>query len=185
MNKHENAKRGFFQYSRAWYATSPSSYNDEVTIGIYFDEGGTAGEFAVRWEQLGNVSTPRLMVCDGAWDVLSLFQDMLQEMKQLDSKNVPPNEFCDMLRRLGIEDMTPMRSEHNQPQYICEVQSNLGLTCKPIDNDKWVVCSPTGVTLFTIGEGSDGVIGEVNCPTMHELQGISADERANRRKGKP
>ena len=69
------------------------------------------------------------------------------------------------------------------PLYIREVQEHLGLRCKKIGDDKWEVLSPTGVSLFTIGEGSEGVIGEVNCPSMYHLQGISADERARRRRG--
>ena len=111
--KHDGMIRGFYHLSEAWYADAnlTNRYDgliEEVMIGFYGPDGdqGTSGEFAVKWEHLGGKLTPQLCVYDDAWDTLSHFSDLLAEMAKLDSESPSPLEFCELLTRLGIKDLT-------------------------------------------------------------------------------
>ena len=110
MKDHSECKRQFIQLSRAWYASAcqvNSEKVDRVNIGFYHPEGGTTGEFEVSWEYLGNRLVPSITAFDDAWDALIHFSDLLSAMAELDNQNVPPDEFCQLLVQLGIEDCTP------------------------------------------------------------------------------
>ena len=110
MSKHDGGVRSFHHTSAAWYGESAmkcTSYDDEIIIGIYHAEGGTTGEFIVRWMQLGGESTPQLQAFNDSWEVLGLrFNDLLFAMAEIDDKRVTPDEFCELLKGLGIEDWT-------------------------------------------------------------------------------
>ena len=115
--KHEGMIRGFYHLSEAGYADAnlTNRYDgliDEVTIGFYGPDGdqGTSGEFAVKWKLLGGKLTPQLCVYDEAWDALTHFSDLLAEMAKLDKISPSPAEFCELLKRLGIKDLTPRAS---------------------------------------------------------------------------
>ena len=115
--KHDGMIRGFYHLSEAWYADAilTNRYDgliDEVLIGFYGPDGdqGTSGEFAVKWEHLGGKLAPQLCVYDDAWEALSHFSDLLAEMAKLDSGSPSPTEFCELLTRLGIKDLTPRAS---------------------------------------------------------------------------
>ncbi len=112
--KHDGLIRGFYHLAEAWYADAnlKNRYDgliDEVMIGLYGPDGdqGTSGEFVVKWEHLGGKLTPRLCVYDDGWDALSHFSDLLAEMAKLDSESPSPLEFCELLKRVGIKDLTP------------------------------------------------------------------------------
>lgn len=106
-------KRGFYHLSRAWYAETGlknRDYIDEVTFGIYCNQGGTKGEMSVKWVEFsswGDKVTPRLDCFDDAWLVLSEFKDVIDEMAKVDSQNIKPEEFCQLLIKCGFEDLTP------------------------------------------------------------------------------
>ena len=115
--KHEGMIRGFYHLSEARYADAnlTNRYDgliDEVMIGFYGPDGdqGTSGEFAVKWEHLGGKLTPQLCVYDDAWDALTHFSDLLAEMAKLDKMSPSPAEFCELLKRLGMKDLTPRDS---------------------------------------------------------------------------
>ena len=115
--KHEGMIRGFYHLAEAWYADAnlKNRYDgliDEVMIGFYGEKGdrGTSGEFTVRWTELCGKLTPQLCVYDDGWDALSHFSDLLAEMAKLDSESPSPAEFCELLKRLGIKDLTPRDS---------------------------------------------------------------------------
>lgn len=115
-NKYEGCKRGFTQLSKAWYADANlknSKYSDQIMVGYYADEGGTPGEFSIKWKSLSNNSVPRLMVYDDSWAVLTEFSDLLDKMAEVDDKNITPDEFARMLESLGIENMTQFESGDN------------------------------------------------------------------------
>ena len=113
MNDHENCKRQFIHLSRAWYAKSSlanSRVDDEVMIGMYHPEGGTTGEFAIRWSDVGGKSVPMLCVFDDAWDAMMMFRDVLEVMASVDDQKVTPERFCELLIECGVEDATPEQS---------------------------------------------------------------------------
>jgi hypothetical protein len=110
-DKHEDCIRGFTHYSESWYSKTNGAAGDgtidELMIGMYDNEGqGTTGEFAVRWMTIGGEPTARLEVFDDSWDALLRFGDMLQAMATIDGQRVSPRAFADMLRSLGITDLT-------------------------------------------------------------------------------
>jgi len=112
-DKHAGCTRGFTHYSEAWYSKTSGPMADgtadEIMIGMYdLEGGGTTGEFGVRWIVLNDRDdpSPRLEVFNDAWDALSRFGDLLQVMASIDSRRVSPREFADILRALGIKDLT-------------------------------------------------------------------------------
>lgn len=109
MSKHDGCTRGFTHLNESWYAPALGKYKerlDEVMIGYYAEEGGTSGEFAIRWTEVGGKPVPRLEVFDDAWDALTHFQDVLLEMAAVDSQNIDPLRFCEALQRCGLIDRT-------------------------------------------------------------------------------
>lgn len=108
-DKHADCTRGFTQLSKAWYADANlknSKYTDEVTAGFYHKDGGTTGEFTIRWQELCGKSVPELTAFDDGWHALFDFGDMLESMADADDKNVSADEFCLMLEHHGIKNMT-------------------------------------------------------------------------------
>lgn len=108
--------RGFYIHNESWYA-DPARYDEhEIMIGVYYPvEGGTDGEFCIRWRDLSYHSSlgwptrkhiaARLDVYGDAWKVLPQFQDLLDGLAKLPS-NVTPPEVHALLRSLGITDLT-------------------------------------------------------------------------------
>lgn len=111
MKDHKWCVRGFSRLSKAWYGSTVSKvegvdFVDTITIGMYDPEGGTSGEFQVRWGKLAGDIIPRLQCYDAGWSALLQFQDMLDWMASVDDDNVTPDQFADKLRELGVEDLT-------------------------------------------------------------------------------
>ena len=107
MRNHKGDIRGFIHSGSAWYASSmPGPEKDSISIGMYAPDGGTSGEFMIDWVELNGKFVPQLAAFDDAWSALENFTDMLKEMAKLDSKGVTPQKFCEMLKSIGIEDLT-------------------------------------------------------------------------------
>jgi hypothetical protein len=103
---HEGMTRGFYHHAEAYYAKNAplQDAEDEIMVGFY--DGGTSGEFAIRWEQLGGRSVPQLQAYDDSWSALVHFKDLLDAMASIDSENISPEKFCKLLVSLGIKDLT-------------------------------------------------------------------------------
>lgn len=110
MRDHTGHKRQYSQLSRAWYSTPESLKERGITerfmIGFYSTEGGTSGEFQVRWEMLGNKLTPKLCAYDDSWSALYHFNDLQEEMSKVDDQDITSQRFRAILDGLGIEDIT-------------------------------------------------------------------------------
>lgn len=115
--KHDGCERGFIIRSEAWYGKSQNKPEtlDEIMIGMYHHEGGTTGEFGVRWTTIGGHATPRLEVFNDAWDALQRFGDMLAWMASVDDKHISPQSFADALRGMGIKDLTERHNPYASP----------------------------------------------------------------------
>lgn len=114
MKNHSGCKRGFVQVSRAWYGPAnlkDNAIKDIVTIGFYYPDGGTSGEFEVVWRRVGKKTIPRLVASDGSWNALYHCRDLLKVMAELDGKNISPGDLSNFLVLLGFEDMTPEKRE--------------------------------------------------------------------------
>lgn len=121
--KHDGDLRGFSILSEAYYSKfcMPHDAVDEITIGMYCPDGGTSGEFSVRWVNLGMKACPLLHVFEDSWSALHQFGDMLQWMASVDGKNVSPQELAEALRDLGITDMT-IRADRDKGADPAEIE---------------------------------------------------------------
>ena len=105
-----DCKRQFIQLSRAWYAGANlrgGEVIDEITMGFYHKDGGTTGEFTIRWIELSGSETPMLCCFDGSWHAMWQFRDVLEKMAEIDGTNPTPNEICRILVSCGVADNTP------------------------------------------------------------------------------
>jgi hypothetical protein len=116
MKDHSGMIRGFYHFSEAWYADANRNKDcvDEVMIGFYGPNGdqGTAGEFSVRWTELGSEITPQLQAYDDSWYALAQFSDLIEAMGEIDGKDVSPKTFCELLKSLGFKDLTPRKNPY-------------------------------------------------------------------------
>jgi hypothetical protein len=116
MKNHDGCNRGFTHLSEAWYGKACLANNDkvdELMIGFYHPDGGTTGEFAIRWTNLGGKITPRLEAFDDAWNALYEFRDVLAKLAEHDSEDMRPEAICALLVECGIEDMTQRLQRYN------------------------------------------------------------------------
>lgn len=111
--KHDGDYRGFSHVGRAWYASQLATerHIDEVMFGLYCPDGGTSGEMAMRWYDLGRDKAPRLEAFDDAWSALAQFPDLIAALGEIDGRNITPEDFCRLLIRLGFRDDTPVDDE--------------------------------------------------------------------------
>lgn len=116
-DKHEGCVRGFVVLSESWYSESYATNDivDEISVGMYYPNDGTTGEFCIRWRRIAGNSVPRLEVYDDAWDALHRFGDMLAWMASQDGQNVSPQAFADALRSMGVEDLTRRKRRVTTP----------------------------------------------------------------------
>lgn len=122
MNKHEGDYRGFYIHSESWYertAQGGRNFDEEIMLGFYSPGGGTSGEFAIRWKKVGEHSAARLEVFHDAWEALSHFGDLLNELTTLDDTRPPPATVIEILRRLGIQDRTERVNPNPAKPAIC------------------------------------------------------------------
>jgi hypothetical protein len=106
--------KGFYQLSKAWYGEvnlKHSKYDDEIMIGLYHEEGGTSGEFSMKWFELSGRSVPKLGAFSDSWKILSEMPELISKLSELDSLNPSPDDFADMLRGLGFKDLTQYEDE--------------------------------------------------------------------------
>ena len=73
----------------------------EFCVGLYYEEGGTAGEFMVVSQALTGLGL-RLHSCDDGWAALAEFAPILAE---LDSKDLTPGQFKVALLAAGVREM--------------------------------------------------------------------------------
>jgi hypothetical protein len=114
---------GFLQTSKMAWAESALKnvdYYDEVHVGWYSknSEGGTTGEFSFQFGRFSDPGSARLagggrwmrtrIYCDG-WNALANMPELIVALAQRDTfggenQSPTPEEFCEMLVRIGIED---------------------------------------------------------------------------------
>jgi hypothetical protein len=115
---HKDGIKGFYHLSKAWYGEAnlrDSKYQDEITIGFFHPEGGTSGEFSVRWQELGGKSTPQLQVFNDGWSALSKMPELISKLGELDNMHISPIAFSGMLIEIGFKDLTPLESDRPKP----------------------------------------------------------------------
>ncbi len=146
MAKKNEPIRGFYHLSEAWYGPANlqhCSSIDEVNFGMYYPEGGTAGEMSVRWKELGKKSVPQLQVFDDAWETLASFSDLLPMLAEVNDENITPVQFCEILKRAGFTDLTPRANpysdthEINPPRRETVLENALRALVEDTDSDEF------------------------------------------------
>lgn len=109
-------RRAFTHTAESWYAKAVLKkvpYSDEILIGDYPVEGGTRGEFAIRWYQIGpEPLLSRVEAWSDSWDVLAQCKDLLDVLAGLEYANPSPDKVCELLKTLGFDDITK-RVQHD------------------------------------------------------------------------
>lgn len=82
----------------------------EIMIGDYPEEGGTRGEFSIRWTELGEELVPKLGVYDDAWLVLSKMPELIDLLASYDNQSISVDEMVEKLLELGYDDITSYTS---------------------------------------------------------------------------
>jgi hypothetical protein len=123
MKEHEGCVKAFHWTGKAYYGRDGRTFTDgsldEIMIGMYAPEGGTSGEFGIRWYELGGKVTPQLRVWDDAFDVLGRFQDLLSFLAEHDSEGVSASTVAVFLRNAGYQDMTAYDSPYSDDRFLC------------------------------------------------------------------
>ncbi|MCK5602949.1 hypothetical protein KAR91_13790 [Candidatus Pacearchaeota archaeon] len=111
---HKGDVKGFTHLSKSWYGEANlrnSKYTDEIMIGFYSPEGGTSGEFGVRWQQLGGKSTPQLQVFNDGWHAFAEMPELISRLKELDDMHVTPDDLSKILIDIGFKDLTQLEQD--------------------------------------------------------------------------
>jgi len=104
-------KRGFYWTKKAWYGHTTTG--TDIMFGLYDGEfGGTSGEMAMAWEEVGGESTPQLRAYCDSWKVLATFTDLLQKMGEVDNQDITQEQFVYILLDCGFADLTPYESPY-------------------------------------------------------------------------
>ena len=106
MGKHEGCFKAYYRTDKAYYADAVMHIGGkkeaEIMVGFQHPEGGTTGEFAFVWTELGC----QLKAFDDSWDALYNFPELLEYMASVDSERISPDDFEEKLKELGIKDVT-------------------------------------------------------------------------------
>jgi hypothetical protein len=127
--KHEGDERRFSIMSQSWYVDSNmdparrAAGEDEITLGFYSPDGGTSGEFAIRWEQLSGKIIARLKAYEDSWSALANFNDVLQKLAELDGTEPDVETVAEVLKSCGVIDATPRVSPYTSR--VSRVQDNV------------------------------------------------------------
>jgi hypothetical protein len=107
-DKHRECKRQFVVTGQAWYAEACKrpDIENEITIGLYHPEGGTTGEFSIKWTLLQGKNTPYLKAYNDSWSALQEFSDFLEALSKLDGTDPTEDEVIAVLLKCGVEDAT-------------------------------------------------------------------------------
>lgn len=95
-----------------WEVTKTEGYPYEIMIGIDAVGGGTAGEFGIRWHNLGSVCSPRLEIFNDAWWILEVYPEFFKDLGAIDCHREPSDSekgvqlVVELLKRHGFVDTT-------------------------------------------------------------------------------
>ena len=117
-DRHGGDERQFVLASECWHskttlATLGDDVKDEITLSLSSPDGGTSGEFNIRWEMVGGHWTPKINAYCDSWSVLREFSDVFEALADFDtgnfSKDPSPKQVCEALLKLGFRDATPRK----------------------------------------------------------------------------
>jgi len=87
------------------YYCSPDYDPITIMIGFYSPGGGTSGEFAIRWRDIGLAApVPRLEVYDDGWSALANMPELIAALAEIDGQNATVDKIVELLKSLGYEE---------------------------------------------------------------------------------
>jgi hypothetical protein len=105
--------KGFYVLNRAWYAQP--SHQPEIMLGLYHPDGGTGGEFGIRWHDLSPYhNAPRLEIFDDAWEVFFAMPE-IAGLAKLRQKRITQDDIVAFLKDLGFQDLTVYADDSRAP----------------------------------------------------------------------
>lgn len=130
-------KKSFYMSNLAYYAKVLNKEDRfETMIGVYSEEDGLDGEFAIRWHELGAEDVPRIEAFNDSWASLCAVPELLEFFKEHDGKNITQEYLAKNLIRMGFEDVT-VYDDPDRPDLGRELLKNqralLELEIKKID----------------------------------------------------
>lgn len=160
-SRHEGDVRQFSIMSQSWYFESNmdpvrrAAGEDEITIGFYCADGGTSGEFSIRWERLNGVLTARLKAFEDSWSALAQFGDVLEKLAALDSTNPDVGTVVEALLRCDVVDATPRVSPYTAtklaPEEIDRLAEVLALFQEALDKIRAMCRKTSGDASWAAG----------------------------------
>lgn len=124
--KHEGDIRQFIILSQAWYSETTltkeqrEAGEDQIMVGFYCPDGGTSGEFEIRWEPLQGGIVARIHAFDDAWSAMAGFIDVIQKLGNLTSEIDAPSptveQVVEILKSCGVVDATDRVSPYAEPK---------------------------------------------------------------------
>jgi hypothetical protein len=99
--------KGFNVSNRAWYKRPDTQ--TQIMIGLYYPDGGTDGEFAIRWEVVGKEPTARIEVFQDSWRVF--FGLGMEPLAALGETNPSQDQVIALLVGMGFTDLTEYSRE--------------------------------------------------------------------------
>lgn len=126
IQKKGELTRGYYRFSKDWYATDRDWAKPTIMVGLYHPDGGTAGEISIEWENIKGQQVPKLSAYDDGWKALSSFDNLLREMAGWDNKNITEEQFVQLLDKTGFTDLTPYKQilKHSQQPRIISSDKN-------------------------------------------------------------
>lgn len=108
--------RGYYRFSKAWYATDTDRREPSIGLGMYYPDGSTTGELSIKWQSVNNKLVPQLQAFDDSWKALSTFSDLFEKMAKWDDQNMNEKQFAALLNEFGFTDLTPYKRAINPDQ---------------------------------------------------------------------
>ena len=94
---------------------------EEIGIGDFIPDGGTTGEWAIRFYNLQGLPTARIEMFEDAWHLFRddpKWQRLLNELLRLN--NPSPQEVIDCLLLYGFKDVTERKNPNEESIKVCE-----------------------------------------------------------------
>lgn len=101
--------KGFSILSKSYYGDyclKDCSYIDEVTFGLYLEDGSTEGECVMRWHFINNELVPKLEMFSDSWILFARCEDLFLTLSKYNDEDFTVSEFVSLLKEVGFKDMT-------------------------------------------------------------------------------
>lgn len=97
--------RCFYDFNLSYYYYD-RKFVYEIMFGLYHDDRSTIGEIGMRWYKLNHDIVPKLESFGDTWFVLNELSDVIQKLSEVDSIDITPDDFKNILCSLGFQDKT-------------------------------------------------------------------------------